>query len=59
MSDKNLVPMRSKSFEDLKNVNEYGAEYWSAREAGVYDRMFGVFHDSGYKGCKEVLAGTQ
>ncbi|MBI3814760.1 MAG: DNA damage-inducible protein D [Nitrospinae bacterium] len=32
MSDKNLVPMGSKSFEDLKKVNEYGAEYWSARE---------------------------
>ena len=32
MSDKNLVPMGSKSFEDLKEVNEYGAEYWSARE---------------------------
>ena len=32
MSDKSLVPMGSKSFEDLKKVNEYGAEYWSARE---------------------------
>ncbi len=32
MSDKNLVPMGSKFFEDLKKVNEYGAEYWSARE---------------------------
>jgi DNA-damage-inducible protein D len=32
MSDKNLVPMGSKSFEDLKKVNEYRAEYWSARE---------------------------
>jgi len=32
MSDKNLVPMGSKSFEDLKKVNEYGAAYWSARE---------------------------
>jgi len=32
MSDKNLVPMGSKPFEDLKKVNEYGAEYWSARE---------------------------
>ena len=31
MSDKNLVPMGSKSFEDLKKVNEHGAEYWSAR----------------------------
>jgi DNA-damage-inducible protein D len=32
MSDKKLVPMGSKSFEDLKKVNEYGAEYWCARE---------------------------
>jgi DNA-damage-inducible protein D len=32
MSDKNLVPMGSKSFEELKKVNEYSAEYWSARE---------------------------
>ena len=32
MADKNLVPMGSKSFEDLKKTNEYGAEYWSARE---------------------------
>lgn len=24
--------MGSKSFEDLKKVNGYGAEYWSARE---------------------------
>ena len=31
MSDKNLVPMGSKSFEDLKKLNEHGAEYWSAR----------------------------
>lgn len=30
--DKHLVSMGSKSFEDLKKVNEYGAEYWSARE---------------------------
>lgn len=32
MSDKNLVSMGSKSFEDLKKSNEHGAEYWSARE---------------------------
>ncbi|MFH1233632.1 MAG: DNA damage-inducible protein D [Patescibacteria group bacterium] len=32
MLDKHLVSMGSKSFEDLKKVNEYGAEYWSARE---------------------------
>ncbi|MBI5416551.1 DNA damage-inducible protein D [Candidatus Poribacteria bacterium] len=32
MTDKNLVSIGNKSFEDLKKVNEYGAEYWSARE---------------------------
>lgn len=32
MSDKHLVSMGSMSFEALKKVNEYGAEYWSARE---------------------------
>src|SRR3989337_902845 len=32
MSDKNLVSMGSTSFEDLKKVKEYGAEYWSWRE---------------------------
>jgi len=31
MSDNNLVSMGSQSFEDLKKVNDYGAEYWSAR----------------------------
>lgn len=30
--DKNLISRVSKSFEDLKKINEYGAEYWSARE---------------------------
>jgi DNA-damage-inducible protein D len=32
MPDKDLVSMGSKSFEDLKRINEYGAEYWSARD---------------------------
>jgi len=32
MPDKNLAPMGNKSFEDLKKINEFGAEYWSARE---------------------------
>jgi len=32
MAEKNLVVMGSRSFEDLKKVNEHGAEYWSARE---------------------------
>jgi len=32
MAKKDLITMGSKSFEDLKKVNEFGAEYWSARE---------------------------
>ena len=32
MAKKDLVSIGSKSFEDLKKNNEYGAEYWSARE---------------------------
>ena len=36
MSKKTLVPMGNKSFESLKKINEYGAEYWSAREIQPY-----------------------
>jgi DNA-damage-inducible protein D len=32
MPDKNLVSMGNKFFENLKKVNEYGAEYWSAHD---------------------------
>ncbi|MFH1096672.1 MAG: hypothetical protein ABH886_07895 [Candidatus Desantisbacteria bacterium] len=32
MSEKSLIPMGSTTFEGLKKINEYGAEYWSARE---------------------------
>lgn len=32
MPDKDLVSMGNRSFEDLKEINEYGAEYWSARD---------------------------
>jgi DNA-damage-inducible protein D len=32
MAKRNLVTFGNKSFEDLKQVNEHGAEYWSARE---------------------------
>ncbi|QEH39116.1 DNA-damage-inducible protein D [Aquisphaera giovannonii] len=31
MSDA-LQPIGGKSFEDLKQTNEHGAEYWSARD---------------------------
>ncbi len=31
MANKNEVTIAGKSFEDLKRVNEHGAEYWSAR----------------------------
>lgn len=32
MSDKTLSALGTKVFEDLKKINLYGAEYWSARE---------------------------
>jgi DNA-damage-inducible protein D len=32
MDCKELVPEQPKSFEDLKQVNAHGAEYWSARD---------------------------
>ncbi len=32
MAKKDLITIGNKSFEDLKKVNEFGAEYWSARE---------------------------
>jgi DNA-damage-inducible protein D len=32
MDDKNLPIPRQKSFEELKQINQYGAEYWSARD---------------------------
>jgi len=32
MTEKDLVTMGSKSFENLKKVHEHGAEYWSARD---------------------------
>ncbi len=32
MQEENLPAMQGKSFEDLKQVNEHGAEYWSARD---------------------------
>lgn len=32
MEQKDLVVLGNKYFEDLKKVNEHGAEYWSARE---------------------------
>jgi len=32
MENKNLPSYRQKSFEELKKINNYGAEYWSARD---------------------------
>lgn len=32
MAKKEPATMGSKSFEDLKKVNEHGAEYWSAMD---------------------------
>ncbi|MDP3017143.1 MAG: DNA damage-inducible protein D, partial [Deltaproteobacteria bacterium] len=33
-----------------QTVEEFKALSGTAREAGVHDKMFGVFHDAGYKG---------
>ena len=32
MEDNNLPVVKPKSFEELRQINEYGAEYWSARD---------------------------
>ncbi len=32
MAKKELIIIGNKSFEDLKKANEFGAEYWGARE---------------------------
>lgn len=32
MAKKELATIGNKSFEELKRINEHGAEYWSARE---------------------------
>jgi len=32
MDNAELTPYRQKSFEELKQINRYGAEYWSARD---------------------------
>ena len=32
MTKKGLAAIGTKSFEELKKINEHGAEYWSARE---------------------------
>ena len=32
MNEKSLPALAGKSFEDLKQANTHGAEYWSARD---------------------------
>jgi len=32
MDNKNLPIPKTKSFEELKQINQFGAEYWSARD---------------------------
>ena len=32
MSDRSLPALGGKSFEELRRINQYGAEYWSARD---------------------------
>lgn len=51
-ADLERVEMRKQTAEEFKQLS--GA----ARQAGVANRMFGVFHDSGYKGLYDGL-GTE
>jgi len=48
-ADKERLEIRKQTSEEFKALS--GA----AREAGVQDRMFGVFHDAGYKGLYDGL----
>jgi DNA-damage-inducible protein D len=48
-ADKERLEIRRHASEEFKALS--GA----AREAGVQDRMFGVFHDAGYKGLYDGL----
>ncbi len=48
-ADKERVELRKQTAEEFKALS--GA----AREAGVENRMFGVFHDAGYKGLYDGL----
>ena len=48
-ADKERLEIRKQTGEEFKALS--GA----AREAGVQDRMFGVFHDAGYKGLYNGL----
>ena len=48
-SDRERLEIRKQTSEEFKALS--GA----AREAGVQDRMFGVFHDAGYKGLYNGL----
>jgi DNA-damage-inducible protein D len=51
-ADRERVELRKQTSEEFKALS--GA----VREAGVQDRMFGVFHDAGYKGLYGGLGGS-
>jgi len=48
-ADKERLEIRKQASEEFKALSGV------AREAGVQDRMFGVFHDAGYKGLYDGL----
>jgi DNA-damage-inducible protein D len=50
-ADQERLELRKQTSEEFKALS--GA----ARQAGVQDRMFGVFHDAGYKGLYGGLGG--
>jgi DNA-damage-inducible protein D len=60
LAQENLPVPGRKRFGKLKQGN-WHAEVLSgaARDAGVQDRMFGVFHDAGYKGLYGGLGNEQ
>jgi DNA-damage-inducible protein D len=52
-ADVERLELRKQTSEEFKALS--GA----ARSAGVQDRMFGIFHDAGYKGLYGGLGGAQ
>ena len=55
MSDKSMPALGGKSFEQLKQINPHGAEYWSARDLQPYSqwRRFEQAVERAISSCKE------
>ncbi|MGB7649616.1 MAG: DNA damage-inducible protein D [Gallionella sp.] len=50
-ADQERLDLRKQTSEEFKALSD------AARQAGVQDKMFGVFHDAGYKGLYGGLGG--